>query len=238
MKYPKCHYLCIVGAGVIIAFTPYLLTCNAIHERFNFTETGNIGDTIGGITAPFVGMLNVVLLYITLHAQLNFNKKQARDNDLSHLIEIQTTMITYAEGIEYKYSVDKNGHSSPEQRTKKGLSTLCDFDEGEVRQFSLNCMESLVFCLQNITNLGKSLLCITSQLDSNIVVKREFEVFVKRYFNQILSFYENVEGQNIKLSETALGIFKDGEDCTEKEVLLKMVKRYKVEINEELKKIK
>ena len=39
-------------------------------------DTGQIGDTIGGTTAPIVGIVSIVLLAYTLIEQLKFNAKQ------------------------------------------------------------------------------------------------------------------------------------------------------------------
>lgn len=44
--------------------------------NIDFTNTGQIGDTIGGITAPVIGILSILLLYYTLWEQICFNKKQ------------------------------------------------------------------------------------------------------------------------------------------------------------------
>jgi hypothetical protein len=43
---------------------------------FDFTETGQIGDTIGGITAPIIGILSIALLVCTLKEQIKFSKRQ------------------------------------------------------------------------------------------------------------------------------------------------------------------
>lgn len=40
-------------------------------------ETGQIGDTIGGITAPIIGIVSIYLLARTLHEQLKFNSVQS-----------------------------------------------------------------------------------------------------------------------------------------------------------------
>lgn len=40
----------------------------------SFNETGQIGDTIGGLTAPFFNLLSVVLLYSALRSQIRANE--------------------------------------------------------------------------------------------------------------------------------------------------------------------
>lgn len=48
---------------VAMVVCPILFTAPALADCLNFTETGQIGDTIGGITAPIVGLCSVILLY-------------------------------------------------------------------------------------------------------------------------------------------------------------------------------
>lgn len=54
---------------------PFILTRSG-WEWLNFNDKGQIGDTIGGITAPFIGLLNVLLLYLTFQEQARFNRNQ------------------------------------------------------------------------------------------------------------------------------------------------------------------
>lgn len=66
-----------IGFSILAIFiAPLIFTSGAICERFEFLQTGPIGDTIGGCTAPIVGIVSVVLLYLTLKSQLDFNKTQ------------------------------------------------------------------------------------------------------------------------------------------------------------------
>lgn len=44
-------------------------------------NTGTIGDTIGGTTAPFIGLVSIILLFYTLKEQQKFNYKQQKFND-------------------------------------------------------------------------------------------------------------------------------------------------------------
>jgi hypothetical protein len=53
-----------------------------IFRNINFSNTGQIGDTIGGITAPFIGVLSIILLYITFKAQSKFNSSQQFSNEI------------------------------------------------------------------------------------------------------------------------------------------------------------
>lgn len=76
--------LLLIGSLVII-FMPFLLTRKFICEEFDFSETGQIGDTIGGITAPFMTLIGSFLVFFALKAQVTANeliqKQIDKDNE-------------------------------------------------------------------------------------------------------------------------------------------------------------
>ena len=53
----------------------FLYTRPIFGDEVIFDHIGEIGDTIGGLTAPVIGLLNAVLLYLTLREQFEFNEK-------------------------------------------------------------------------------------------------------------------------------------------------------------------
>ena len=72
MKYKKISILVII---FLICCLPYLFTRSS--WWFGFDEScGVIGDTIGGTTAPFIGLISIYLLYKTLTEQIKFNREQ------------------------------------------------------------------------------------------------------------------------------------------------------------------
>jgi len=80
----RAKWLLLIG-GLVILIMPFLLTEHFFHERFNFSETGQIGDTIGGITAPFLNLIGAVLVFYALQAQVKANEliqyQIDKDND-------------------------------------------------------------------------------------------------------------------------------------------------------------
>lgn len=85
----------VVISLVLILLAPLLLT-RAGMECFAFTDTGQIGDTIGGTTSPIIGFVSIVLLAYTLIEQLNFNKQQNKFNEeQSQLLRRQQFEVTY-----------------------------------------------------------------------------------------------------------------------------------------------
>lgn len=61
--------------AVLISCLPYWLTSDSILER-NFSESGQVGDTIGGIMGPFIALIASFLTFIAFWAQYKSNSKQ------------------------------------------------------------------------------------------------------------------------------------------------------------------
>jgi len=71
--------LVFVLLGIILVI-PFILTFPAICSRLNFNVTGQIGDTIGGLTAPFIASIGAILVFIAFREQVRANAEQARVN--------------------------------------------------------------------------------------------------------------------------------------------------------------
>lgn len=73
------YWLLIVGALLVVFFAPSFLCMNSWCNFFSFNQdTGAVGDTIGGTTAPIVGLISIYLLIWTLIEQKKSNDKQIR----------------------------------------------------------------------------------------------------------------------------------------------------------------
>ena len=64
---------------------PFLLLSSVLSILYiwkgDFETTGCIGDTIGGTTAPFIGLISIYYLYKTLKEQQQFNQMQRASNN-------------------------------------------------------------------------------------------------------------------------------------------------------------
>jgi hypothetical protein len=88
----KSIYL-IIGFILIIVVSPAFLVLPSIAEYFDFSETGQIGDTIGGITAPFINLLGALLVYYSFREQIKANKIQMQA--LNHEIKSKREEAIY-----------------------------------------------------------------------------------------------------------------------------------------------
>lgn len=64
--------------GIVLMFVPYWIT-RPNTSGIDFSDTGQIGDTIGGITAPFIGFLGVVFTFLAFWIQYEANKDIKKD---------------------------------------------------------------------------------------------------------------------------------------------------------------
>jgi len=68
----KKEKIVLVVIGISIMTLPFIFTRS--FNLVDFTNTGSIGDTIGGITAPFMSFFGSILVYLALKSQIEANK--------------------------------------------------------------------------------------------------------------------------------------------------------------------
>ncbi|MCG8806455.1 hypothetical protein G1K75_12415 [Tenacibaculum finnmarkense] len=61
---------------LLILTLPYIFTQYSI---IDFTNTGNIGDTIGGILGPFIAIVAAILTFLAFYIQFEANEQQKHD---------------------------------------------------------------------------------------------------------------------------------------------------------------
>lgn len=76
-KHQKLAKYTLFGALFLLVVSPWLFTRFHIFDWLVFSNrTGVIGDTIGGITAPFLNLAGAVLIYLSFSQQMEANKIQ------------------------------------------------------------------------------------------------------------------------------------------------------------------
>lgn len=82
-----------IGIPIVI-IAPYILTSS--FDFVNFNQTGVIGDTIGGLTAPFIGLIGAILVFLALKAQIHANilvQKQIENQENENKLEIESNQL-------------------------------------------------------------------------------------------------------------------------------------------------
>jgi uncharacterized membrane protein len=69
----NAKWLIVIGVVIIIVM-PLILTLPAFWKKLDFSNAGQIGDTIGGITAPFLNLIAAFLVFYALKAQVKANE--------------------------------------------------------------------------------------------------------------------------------------------------------------------
>lgn len=71
--------ICFAGFMLIFSFlAPALFVQESISEKLNFSKSGEIGDTIGGIMNPFVALVGVLLTFLAFYMQIKANQIQKK----------------------------------------------------------------------------------------------------------------------------------------------------------------
>lgn len=112
---------------LIVAILPLLFTVNTDIDTLNFKNTGQIGDTIGGITAPFIGLLSAYLVYISFRQQylankllIDARKEDAINQNINTLINRIEKAIT-----DFQYANSNYGN--------KALYRFCSFARDHIQ---------------------------------------------------------------------------------------------------------
>ena len=170
-----------LALGVICMVTaPLLVTTSG----YSFAETGELGDTIGGITAPISSLVGSILVFLALKGQIVANKKtqeQIRDQQLE---EQKKKEIIYVSHL-YKYFL--NSIQTFETKYYKGhkaimkvMGLLADSERkqahDETRLYYGTAAE-----LYSVLKLGKLFL--------EQVNKSRIEEHDKRYFKELVKHY-------------------------------------------------
>ena len=72
----KSHFLWILGFILILIASIWLFTRHYFWAGLDLTHTGTIGDTIGGITSPIIGIVGSYFIVVSFRTQLKANKMQ------------------------------------------------------------------------------------------------------------------------------------------------------------------
>lgn len=80
---------------VLVVLSPIVFTGTSCWSRFDFRNTGQIGDTIGGLTAPIVNLIGAILVYYALRAQIEANRIIQNQINDQKKDEVDRKKLTY-----------------------------------------------------------------------------------------------------------------------------------------------
>jgi hypothetical protein len=202
---------------IVILVSPYIFTRN--WTNINFTDTGNIGSTIGGITAPFIGVLSALLVFLSFRAQINANRYQIQsieterrkrelDNEITFLYHRLEEIKENGLKQQSKDSLrDINGLLSEMIRTEN-YSPKKEHDENElinlktkIQKLESDKMNQLLIVSRQISLY----IIVSNKLDEirEEISKTQYEYIESslrfEYLNSISTYYELYKNQIVRL---------------------------------------
>ncbi|BES59900.1 hypothetical protein [Dysgonomonas capnocytophagoides] len=183
----------IITFCLLITAVPYILSRPAFWDDLIFQNKGQIGDLIGGTTAPFIGILSIILLYITFKEQRKFNMIQKSASDLTILFEMQDRIIKLSSDI--KFHMITNGQDAEELST--GLDRIENIDrlhldgilssEYTISEDEFNVLYGNVITIANLCILFHK---IKSESSLNVNITNFLASNISIYSTLCITFFE------------------------------------------------
>jgi hypothetical protein len=134
------------------------------YPSWHLSNTGQIGDTVGGLTAPIIGLLNAILLWWTLKVQNDHIHKQDTIRDFEKRLELIDEHIGQC-----KLTVNVPGpFNHPKRKKYKGIEALIrasEFvrDPTSLERLQLDTIEWKVF-LRSVEGVYRNMDVATNML--------------------------------------------------------------------------
>jgi hypothetical protein len=170
---------------------PWLLTRTWV-SVIDFSSTGQIGDTIGGITAPFVGLLSALLIYRAFVVQVKANTIQNRNSEFAIALKL-------IDDLEARLIDDNN----PFEYTDGEITTPSDkaqFSEivrlfNGIRKYRVYYKQKIVLMIKQINYFMKYVKSSKSlsDRDKNLLIEKASLTFGARMYSdfEIMLGYES-----------------------------------------------
>lgn len=109
---PKSFISSITLISLLILLIPVLLLVTGIFKPDIFNNLSKIGDSIGGITSPIIGVLGIILVYFTFEQQrylinTEIEKTQSKRNNIRGVIISDLLQRQYSELKDCKDEIEK-----------------------------------------------------------------------------------------------------------------------------------
>ncbi len=155
----------LVVGGILTFIAPYVFTAKTFCDRFDFTETGNIGDTIGGITSPIVGLVGAALLVWSIYLQYLANKRQ--DKSLFNQLH-----ITILQDLFRQISDSCSNDDTTFQEESKNLNILAEMSDEPMPNPIVDAISKTL--LNHINYTSTQFEILFKMLDNEDLIKNDF----------------------------------------------------------------
>ena len=150
---------------------------------YNLQGKGEIGDVIGGITAPIIGIFSSVLLYLALSRQTQSNKEQRFKND-SDLIFLLLNQLEIEISSFYTAFTVRNVKGS-EEKTFYGVQGIDDFTSKLLKETGLQTVHSFkdYYESNQIMIIISSIKLIQLAIDESALENTSRVIFKTKLYN-------------------------------------------------------
>jgi hypothetical protein len=122
---------------ILLCFLSVLIfTLPALVGQFNLTTKSNIGSAIGGITAPVIGVISAILLYLALTRQTQSNIDQRLKNESDIIFLLINQLDNEIASFYHKYTQGK------EKVKFTGLEGINEFCNGYRYEYNIEQFKS------------------------------------------------------------------------------------------------
>ncbi|RLD60618.1 MAG: hypothetical protein DRJ01_09330 [Bacteroidetes bacterium] len=222
----KLQNVLILSIGILLIFISlYIFTRPAIFESWDFSSTGQVGDTIGGITAPLINLIGAFLVYISFQAQINANriqsqaledekKRNSTNNQFEKYLSLFEDIKSRLRDLEFV--VESPGHSNsdgsftqPVHIVYNGLNALNEYVQKIEAQKQSNYfggIYSTYGIFLNFQFMLTAILDLIERIEKNVQnsndkeflfnnIKLFYKGFLLQFGNRILDIYASDDSQ-------------------------------------------
>lgn len=177
---------------VVLCFLAILLfNLPAFIKQLDLSNSSQIGDSLGGMTAPIIGIVSSVLLYLALTRQVESNNDQKLKNESDIIFSLVNQYQAEVSSFYYKYSQSGQEHI---YRGIEGLNKFSnDFPNYSFR--SHNFTFEAYFEAKQLLLLVRSFKLIEKRLEISPIDKE-----LKKLFNDKLDMVFECILYNVLLS--------------------------------------
>lgn len=174
---------------LFVAIMPFLLTRPLSPENRAFINTGEIGDTIGGLTAPFVGIMGAILLYLALRAQIEANLQMDKE---SRLTREKEELLFYYSNLKSSIDNFRFGDNTPGSQSiqEQFNEFYCNYHPENEEDYKANSSLTELF---HILTIFKSLLERLDHTGNQVIMELTAHQFNFRVFPGLIDIYDKMD---------------------------------------------
>jgi len=131
--------------------------------QLNLTTKSNIGSALGGITAPVIGVVSTILLYLALTRQTQSNIDQRLKNESDIIFLLINQLDNEISSFYFKYTQGK------EEKKFTGLEALNDFCRNYRHEYNIDQFKKEDFTFKGWYEAGQIVLAVET---FNLIQKR------------------------------------------------------------------